>query len=91
MIGTIIKYSLAAFAGAVIYATCINMTDDEALEHIRTTIDAHLALTRAKNMTDDEVRAEMVSFIHSHRHEWDKSYIMAETGRQAQALYGVWV
>jgi hypothetical protein len=91
MIGAIFKYTLAAVAGAVIFATCMHVADEEALNHIRDMIDAHAALSRAKGLDGEELKTEMVNFIHSHRQAWDKTYIMAETGRSAQLLYGHWV
>lgn len=91
MIGAIFKYTLAAVAGAVIFATCMHVADEEALTHIRDMIDAHAALSRAKGMSDEALKTEMVDFIHLHRATWDKTYIMAETGRAAQNLYGAWV
>ena len=91
MLGTIVKYTAAAIVGAVVFATCMHITDEEALNHIRDMITAHEALERAKGKDGDDLRAEMVSFIRAHRNDWDKTYILAETGRQAQNLYGSWV
>ena len=91
MIGTLVKYTVAAVAGAIIFTTFMHMTDDEALEHIRSLIVAHEALERSKGLDGEDLKKEMLAFIHQHRAEWDKTYILAETGRQAQLLYGAWV
>lgn len=91
MIGAIFKYTLAACAGAVIFSTLMHMTDEEALNHIRDMIVAHEALERAKGLDGEELKQAMLTFIHHHRAEWDKTYILVETGRQAQLLYGNWV
>lgn len=91
MIGSIFKYTLAALAGAVVFATCMHVADEEALNHIRDMITAHEALMKAKGTEGEELKKEMLAFIQAHRGQWDKTYIMAETGRAAQNLYGTWV
>lgn len=91
MIGSILKYTAAAFAGAVIFATCMHVADQEALTHIEDMITAHEAVEKAHGKIGEELRAEMAAFIRLHRDAWDKSYTMADTGRKAQLLYGKWV
>lgn len=91
MIGSIIKYSLAAFAGAVVFATCMHVADEEALTHIEDMITAHEAVSRSKGLSEEELKTEMIAFIRQHRDAWDHSYTMADTGRKAQLLYGAWL
>lgn len=87
MFGTILKYTAAAFAGAVIFATCMHVADEEAVKNISAAIDAHIALRRAEGMDDASVKESIANYIRANRGMWDKTYTMAETGRRVEELY----
>lgn len=91
MFGSIIKYTLVAAVGGVLFAVCMHVGDDEAVRTITDSLKGKEAMCRAENMADDILKEAMRGFIAENRQAWDKMYMMAETGRTVQALYDEWI
>lgn len=91
MIGTVLKYTAAVVAGAVLFATCMHHADENAYEAIKAHLDDHETLVRRQGNLDAEgLRETMRNYIAANRPLWDTTYTMAETGRRVEQLYSRW-
>jgi hypothetical protein len=91
MIGSLLKYTAAAFVGAVVFASAMHYTDDTAYDTIKAAVDAHETLLRAGGKEGDELKEAMADFIKANRVIWDKTYILKETSERVNTLYANWI
>lgn len=91
MIGSILKYSAVAFAGAIGFAVAMHYVDDAAADVIQVTLKDQEALFRQTNPSDDELRVLMAAFIQANRSMWDGTFHLKETATRVQAMYNVWL
>jgi hypothetical protein len=91
MLGTIVKYSLAAAVGAIAFAIAMHHTDDCAYEDIKAKIAAHEALLRKTIGAEEDIKPLMADFIRANRVIWDNTYITKDTMVRVNELYAVWL
>ena len=91
MIGSLLKYTAVAFAGAVVFATAMHYTDDKAFDTIKAAIDTHETLLRAGGKDGEELKEAMAAFINANRVVWDQTYILKETCARTKDLYAIWL
>lgn len=91
MFGTILKYTVVAFIGAVTHGVIVNYIDDCAYETIKAEIDEEVEKCKAAEMDDATITTCLAAFILKKRQEWGKLYRLKETDEAVQKMYSHWM